>query len=65
MPVNKILRNPISDALEAQNRHQPIKQPGGVVIVDGGDHAVIAQISSEIVEVRRHAGQTTDRVHDD
>jgi hypothetical protein len=51
VPVNEILRNPISDALEAQNRHQPIKQPRGVVIVDGDDHAVIAQISSKNVEV--------------
>jgi hypothetical protein len=51
MFVNEIFRNPISDTLEAQNRHEPIKEPGGIVIIDGDEHAVVAQVSSEIVDI--------------
>ena len=51
MFVNELFRNPVSDALEAENRHEPIKEPGGIVIVNCVEHAAFAQIRSEIVDI--------------
>jgi hypothetical protein len=51
MSVYDVLNNAIGYALEAQDRHQPVKQPRRVAIADGCKRAGLAQLISEIVDV--------------